>query len=62
MNAIGTVGKVTVVLPKLLSVGAKDNNRGETLQSHAALRKFAVLFFSSGVCGFHTWEIEFYDN
>ena len=56
-----TVGKVTVVPPKLLSVGAKNNNRGKpyNLVLH---RKFAVLFFQLRGLRFATWEIEFYDH
>ena len=55
------VGKVTVIPPKLLSVGAKDNNSGKPYNL-VLLREFAVLFFQLRGLRFSTREIEFYDN
>ena len=55
------IGKVTVIPPKLLSVGAKDNNSGKAYNL-VLLREFAVLFFQFRGLRFSTREIEFYDN
>jgi hypothetical protein len=56
-----TVGKVPVVPPKFLSVGAKNNYSGKPYNL-VLRRKFAVLSFKFGRLLFATREIEFYDD
>jgi hypothetical protein len=56
-----TVGKETIIPPKLLSVGAEHHDSGKS-HNLVLLRKFAVLLSQLGTLWFGTRKIEFYND